>query len=392
MTGGAGLDAVRGGGVRTLGSVTPPTTAPDLAAVDLVAVLELRRVRLALREPFVAAHGTEHDREVVLVHAIGHDGRHGWGECVALSAPTYTAETTSTAWRALRDVLAPGFLSGSRVVAAEHPMAWTALETALVDLELRRTGRTLVAALGAEPRLLDACAVVGLHATVDDTVRAVARRVERGHRSVKLKIEPGRDLDRLLAVRSTYPDLGLAVDANGSYASADRAQLARIAALGLLYIEQPLPAADLDALAALAPHLAAPVALDESVGSPADLDRAIAAGAGTVVNVKPGRVGGLAASLAVLARAHGAGLAAFVGGMLETGVGRATALAVASLDACTLPTDLGPSSRYFADDVTAPIELVEAGRLRVPDGPGIGVVPRMDRLDAVTVDRVVVRR
>jgi len=360
--------------------------------VELVAALELRRVRVALLEPFVAAHGAEHVREVVLVHAIGHDGRHGWGECVALSHPTYSAETTDSAWLALRDVLAPGFLAGARVAVGDHPMAWTALETALVDLELRGAGRSLVAALGAAPRLLDACAVVGLQSTADATVAAVRRRVDAGHRSVKLKIEPGRDLDRLLAVRSTFPDVGLSADANGSYTTDDRSHLVRIGAVGLDYLEQPLPATDLAGLAELVGHLPVPVALDESVGSPADLDRAVEAGAGSVVNVKPGRVGGIAASVAVLDRASEAGWGAFVGGMLETGVGRAVALAVASLDACTLPTDLGPSGRYFAADLTAPFELLEGGRLRAPDAPGIGVVPRMDRLDDVTRDRTVVRR
>ncbi len=357
-----------------------------------MAALELRRVRVPLLEPFVAAHGTEREREVVLVHAIGHDGRHGWGECVALTRATYTSETTDSAWSYLRDVLAPGWLAGARVEVADHPMAATAMESALVDLDLRATGRSLVAALGAEPRSVESCAVVGMRPSVDATVAAVARRVDAGHRSVKLKIEPGRDLDRLQAVHAAFPGLGLAADANGSYTLDDRQLLVRIGATGIGYLEQPLPSHDLGGLAELASMLPVPVALDESVGSPADLDRAIAAGCGSVVNVKPGRVGGIAASLEVLDRALDAGWDAFVGGMLETGVGRAVALAVASVDTCTLPTDLGPSTQYFADDLTDPIELLEGGRLRAPDSPGIGVVPRMDRLDATTVDRVVVRR
>ena len=363
-----------------------------LAPVDLIAVVELRRVRLALLEPFVAAHGTEHDREVVLVHVIGHDGRHGWGECVALSAPTYSAETAETAWVALRDHLVPAVLAQVEPPTAPHPMAWTALETALVDLELRRTGRSLVDALGATPRPVDASAVVGLHDDVAATIEVVGRRVAEGYRSVKLKIEPGRDLDRLQAVRAAFPDLGLAADANGSYSAADQDRLVELAGVGLDYLEQPLPRDDLDGLAALAARSGVPIALDESVGSPGDLDRAIAAGAGSIVNVKPGRVGGLAATLDVLALAEGAGWGAFVGGMLETGVGRATALAVASHEACTLPTDLGPSARYFADDVTAPIPLLDGGRLEVPGGPGIGAVPRGVRLDVVTTDRVVIGR
>jgi O-succinylbenzoate synthase len=271
-------------------------------------------------------------------------------------------------------------------------MAWTGLETALVDRQLRAQGRSLAEALGAEPRALDACAVVGLHPDPDATVDAVAGRVAAGYRSVKLKIEPGRDLDRLRAVRAAFPALGLAADANGAYGRDDRDHLVAVAAVGLDYLEQPLARDDLEGLAALAAALPVPVALDESVGSVADLERAVAAGAGSVLNLKPARVGGLAATLAVVAQARDAGWTLFVGGMLETGVGRAVALAVASLDACTWPTDLGPSDRYFAEDVTAPIPLLDGGRLQVPPGPGIGVVPRGVRLDVVTVDRVVVAR
>jgi O-succinylbenzoate synthase len=135
-----------------------------------------------------------------------------------------------------------------------------------------------------------------------------------------------------------------------------------------------------------------PIALDESIGSPDDLDRAIGAGAGSIVNLKPGRVGGLVASIAILQRAVDAGWGAFVGGMLETGVGRAVALAVASHDACTVPTDLGPSDRYFAEDLTDPVRLLDGGCVQVPDGPGIGASPSSVRLEAATVRQVTLRR
>lgn len=372
--------------------MTGPAAALDLAPTDTVAAIELRWVRLGLLEPFVAAHGVVHDREVVLVHAVGIDGEHGWGECVALSAATYTAETTATSWCALRDDLVPAVLAGAPVPIGGHPMAWTAVESALVDLALRRVGRSLVEAFGGRRRPLDTCAVVGLRPTVDATVSAVARRVAEGYRSVKLKIEPGRDVDRLAAVRVAFPDLALAADANGSYAVEDRSRLASLGSLDLDLLEQPLPATDLEGLARLRRALPYRIALDESVGSSRDLERAIAAGAGSVLNLKPGRVGGLEASLGLLRLANEAGWAVFVGGMLETGVGRAVALAVASHEACTEPTDLGPSARYFSADLTEPIPLVDGGRLQVPAGAGIGVVPRPDRLDAATVERLELAR
>ena len=362
--------------------------ALPLAPVETLAAVELRRVRLALRDPFVAAHGTETDREVALVHVVGDDGEHGWGECVALSAATYRAETTGSAWVALVEELVPALLAGTSVPTAGHPMAWTAIETALADLALRRLGRPMVEALGCRHRPLDACAVVGLQPTVDATVEVVGRRVAEGYRSVKLKIEPGRDLDRLTAVRDAFGDLALAADANGSFVEGDRARLEALGAVGLTYLEQPLAADDLAGAARLASALSYPLALDESVEGVDDIDRAVAAGAGSVLNLKPGRVGGLVAARAILGRASDAGWAVFVGGMLETGVGRAAALALASDERCTVATDLGPSERYFDDDLTPPIPLLDGGRLQAPEGPGLGVAPRPDRLAAATVDRV----
>lgn len=371
--------------------MTGPAVGPDLAAAGSIASIELHRVRLPLREPFVAAHGTEQEREVVLVEVVGDDGRRGWGECVALSAPTYSAETTATAWRILNDAVVPAVLAGGTEAPAGHPMAWTAVEVALADLALRRADRSLVDALGGQRGPVVACAVVGLQPTVDATVAAVARRVEEGYRSVKLKIEPGRDVEHLAAVRAAFPGLGLAADANGSFRAEDGAHLATAGALGLEYLEQPIAADDLEGLARLERSLPFPVALDESIASVGDLERALAAGAGSVLNLKPGRVGGLTASAHLLRTATGAGWDVFVGGMLETGVGRATALAVAAHPACTLPTDLGPSTRYFAADLTEPVPLEAGGRLRPPAGPGIAAVPDPERLAAATVDHAVLR-
>jgi o-succinylbenzoate synthase len=366
------------------------TAATPLGDGEL-AVVELRRVRLQLLEPFVASHGAMAQRDVVLVGATNGCGDQGWGECVALADATYSAETTATAWVALREVLVPALLDG-RTAPAGHPMAWAACEAAAIDADLRHLGLALTDDIGATRGPIDACAVVGLRPDVDETVAAVSRRVAEGYRSVKLKIEPGRDLDRLRAVRSSFPDLGLAADANGAYGAADRHVLDALASVDLLYLEQPLPAAALVATAELARDVPYPVALDESIGDEADLARAVDLGAGSIVNVKPGRVGGIIAATLLLGRAQGSGWGAFVGGMLETGVGRALALALASHEACTLPTDLGPSSRYFVDDITEPIELLPGGRLEAPLGPGIGVTPRPDRLDAVTLERVEIRR
>ena len=344
--------------------------------------VELRWVRVPLVEPFVASHGVEHDREVVLVEAAGADGVSGWGECVALSQPTYTDEHTAGAWDALRE-LVPAVLRGEPVEVAAAPMAWTAVETALLDRTLRADGVALVAHLGGERASVPSAAVVGMRPTIDALLEAVGARVDAGHALVKLKIEPVGAAEAVRAVRSVWPDLVLAADANGSFAGRPEA-LEPLLDLGLAYVEQPLAAADLAGHASLR-RRGLRVALDESITTPEDLEGAVAAGAVDIVNLKPGRVGGIAASSRVLSVAREAGVDAFVGGMLETGVGRALGLAFAALDACTWPTDLGPSGRYFADDVTAPIVLGPDGRLPVPHGAGLGVTPRPDRLAEVTV-------
>lgn len=356
--------------------------------------IEQVRVRLDLRRPLRSAHGTEAVRDVVLVRLTAADGVVGWGECSALARPTYTGEYTDGAWAVLRDHLVPAALAGEDDGVVGHPMATAALDTARLDASLRRRGRSLVAELGSRhgrpAPSVATTAVLGRSGSVDDLVDAVAAAVGDGAVLVKLKVTPRpADLDAVATVRATWPDLPLAVDGNGSL---DARSVSVLDGLGLVYVEQPLPADALVASAALAERCATPIALDESITTPASLDVALALGSGRILSVKPARVGGIEVAAEMVARAADAGWAVFVGGMLETGVGRAAALAVAALPACTLPTDLGPSSRYVVDDVTEPIEPDGDGRLPVPVGPGTGVAPRPDRLAEVAVDRVVLRR
>lgn len=361
---------------------------PDGAAGDLAAV-ELRWLDVPMRRRVRAAHGTETSRQVVLVRALGSDGAEGWGECSALARPTYTHEHTAGAFAVLRDLLVPAALADD-TAPTTHPMAAAALACARVDLYLRRTGRSLVDALGGTRRALPWTAVLGQGERLGDVLDAVGEAVEAGAAMVKLKVQPGWDSTPVTAVRHALPDLALAVDANGSYGD-DVERLRLLDDLGLAYLEQPLPADELRRSAAVAAALTTPVALDEAAPSPGAIDAALALRAGSVVNVKPARVGGLARAGACAATAIEWNARCFVGGMLETGVGRAAAAAVAASDAFTLPTDLGPSQRYFDDDITEPLELDDAGRLVVPDGPGLGVTPRPARLEATTVARELLR-
>jgi len=371
--------------------------SPPPPADDPVVAVELWQVAVPLRSTFRAAHGAERDRVVVVIAARLADGTVGWGECDTLAAPTYTPEWTADAFRALRDDLVPDLLAGGAGRAADRPMASAGLATAVLDARLRVVGRSLRSWLGAGEGPLDRTVVLGRSGDADATVAAVADAFAGGARLVKLKLGDAADLAALAAVRATFPDAPLAADANGSLDPVDLATLRAVDALGLTYLEQPCAAHDPTAIARVVDLLGTPVALDESIGSVADVHGALRARAlrtdrRGVVNVKPARLGGVDAAVDVLAMVRDAGLGAFVGGMLELGVGRAAAAAVAASPGFDLPTDLGPSAQYVEVDVAGPVIVDGAGRLVVPDGPGIGVEADRDRLRATAVDSAVLQR
>ncbi|WP_019632011.1 o-succinylbenzoate synthase [Actinomadura atramentaria] len=355
--------------------------------------VELRRISLPLRTPFRTSFATETDRDVLLVRVVA-DTAEGWGECVALAEPLYSPEYADGAADVLRRFLVPALPRTADAHAAEramapfkgHKMAKAALETAVLDAELRTAGLSLAACLGASATRVPCGVSVGIAGSVPELLDRVAAHLDAGYTRVKLKIEPGWDVEPVRAVRERFgPDLPLQVDANAAYTLADAPLLARLDAFGLLLIEQPLAADDLVQHAALARVLRTPLCLDESVESAAHAAAAISLGACSVVNVKPGRVGGYLEARRVhdVCRAHG--VAVWCGGMLETGVGRAANLALAALPGFTLPGDTAPPSQYFDEDVTPPF-LLEDGHLTVPTGPGIGVAPLPDRLDEATAE------
>jgi O-succinylbenzoate synthase len=363
--------------------------------------VELVRLRLPLATPWVSAAGVLHARDVVLVRAVV-NGVEGWGECVAQPEPTYSPEYVDGAWDVLRRHLVPRLLA-AQVTAAEqvapalaavkgHQMAKAALELAVLDAQLRAAGVALADHLarrlpgGAErpaPRV-PAGVAVGLHTSRDGLVREVEGYVSEGYRRVKLKIRPGWDDEAVAAVREVFgADLAVQVDANGAYGSlADPVGALRpLDRYGLVLIEQPLGDEDLVGHALLARCLATPICLDEAVASLADLDTALAVGACGVLNVKAGRVGGYLAAVDVAARCAAAGVPAWCGGMLETGVGRAANLALAALGPFTLPGDLSAARRFWeADIVTEPAEVDPDGTVAVPAGPGLGVEVRPDAI------------
>jgi o-succinylbenzoate synthase len=352
--------------------------------------VEVRQVTLPLVTAFRTATGTERERHVVLVRVIAGDVE-GWGECSALTAPTYTSEYAAGAADVLVHHLAPAVvgaeLDASAVATAlahvkGHPMAKAAVEMAVLDAELRHEHRSLATRLGATRDRVPAGVAVGITPTIAELLEEVGSFVEAGYPRVKLKIQPGWDFEPVRAVRECFDaSLLLQVDANGSYAAVDDAlaRLAPLDAFDLVLIEQPLADDDLTGHAELAKRIRTPICLDESITSVRSARDALERGACGVVSIKAGRVGGYLEAVRIHDVCVEAGVPVLCGGMLDTGLARAANLALAALPGFTIPGDLYASDRWFAEDLTDPFGLV-GGSLRVPDGPGIGVTPRPDVL------------
>jgi O-succinylbenzoate synthase len=371
----------------------------DTGDVKLEAV-ELRRVGLPLVAPFRTSFGTETHKDALLVRAITADGE-GWGECVAMTEPLYSSEYADAAADVLRQHLLPRLVAAGDVQAHEvatvlgpvkgHRMAKAAIETAVLDAELRATGTPMSSHLGAVRDAVDSGVSVGIMDSIPALLDAVAGYLDAGYLRVKLKIEPGWDVEPVRAVRERFgDDLLLQVDANTAYTLADARHLSKLDAFDLLLIEQPLPEDDVLGHADLAKLIRTPVCLDESIESARDAAAAIRLGACSIVNVKPGRVGGYLEARRIHDVCVAHGVPVWCGGMLETGIGRAANVALAALPGFTLPGDTSASDRYFRRDVTEPFTLVD-GRLRVPDGPGIGVAPLPDVLEEITTSVETIR-
>ena len=359
-----------------------------------VLAIELRLVRLPLVRPFRTSFGEDRDKECILVRIKSPDAV-GWGECVAGHAPGYSEEFNEGAWSLMREFLAPSLLAAGDIsperVAERlarvrgHRMAKAAFEAAVLDADLRARDESLAGYLGGTQPRVPVGVSVGITETVDELLEQVAGYVSAGYRRVKLKIEPGFDVRPVSAVREAHPGVPISVDANAAYSMQDLDTFAELDALGLVMIEQPFSREDLVEHAKLQQRIETPICLDESIRSAADANAALELGACRIINVKPGRVGGLLEACRVHDAAVKRDVPVWCGGMLETGIGRAANLALASLPGFTLPGDISASSRYFEEDLTDPFEVAPDGTMAVPDGPGIGVEPHTGRLEAATV-------
>ena len=352
---------------------------------------ELRRIALPLVSPFRTSFSTQTERDILLVKAVT-DGAEGWAECVSLPQPVYSPEYTEGAVDVLKRYFVPavaGVRDANGVAQVlhkfkGHPMAKAALETSLLDAELRIEGRSFARELGSVHDRVPCGVSVGIMDSIPELLEAVGGYIDEGYVRIKLKIEPGWDVEAVRAVREKFGDeVLLQVDANTAYTLRDARQLAKLDDFDLLLIEQPLEEEDIVGHADLAKMLKTPICLDESITSAQTAAAAIRLGATSVINIKPGRVGGYLEARRIHDLAAAAGVPVWCGGMLETGLGRAANIALASLPGFTLPGDVSASGRFYATDITEPW-VMEDGHLTVPTGPGLGVTPIPELLEEFT--------
>lgn len=365
--------------------------APDRLAIEQV---EIRTVRLPLNEPFETSFGRIDSRLIFLV-AVKGGGETGWGEVVAAEEPLYSYETVGTALHVIRDYLAPALLAEpvsdisdlARRLAPfrGHNMAKAGLELAYMDLLARLKCQSLSQLIGATRDRIPVGVSLGIQPTLDQLLERVDRYLGLGYQRIKLKIKPGWDIRIVEEVRRRHPDILLSVDANAAYTLVDYQHLKELDQFGLLMIEQPLDHDDLMDHAQLQAQLATPICLDESITGIRRAQQALDLGSCRIINIKIGRVGGYSQALGIHDLCHAKGIPVWCGGMLESGIGRAHNIALASLPGFTLPGDISASSRYFARDLIVPEVTVSAdGTVAAPQGPGLGFDINLDYIVART--------
>jgi O-succinylbenzoate synthase len=363
--------------------------------------IELRHFAMPLVAPFETSFGVETEREGLIVTLRG-GGLIGRGEVVASRDPGYSPETARTEWHILCDFIVPKVL-GKEYGDVEgleqaydavrgHPMAKAGIQAALYDLLGQAQGRSIQSLLGGSAQTVKVGVSVGIQASPQALVERVGQYLQDGYQRVKIKIKPGRDVEDARAVRAAFPDLLLQVDANSAYTLDQADVIKQLDDLNLLLIEQPLAEDDIFDHAKLQPQLRTPICLDESILSARHARWAHELGACKIINIKPGRVGGLREGVRIHDYCAGAGMAVWHGGMLETGIGRAANLALASLPNFSLPGDISATRRYWQEDIIDEVfELNADGTITVPTGPGLGVTVNEKALEKVTLRKEVYR-
>ena len=363
--------------------------------------VELREIRLPLVHPFETSFGNTIERRIILVRIVDRDGAEGWGECTAGEGPFYCEEWTETAWTTIETFLAPLVVGKEIENAASvwhlmqavrgNRMAKAAIETACWDLESRQLGLPLWKHLGGEKDEIPCGVSIGIQNTVEDLLKKIELELAAGYQRIKIKIKPGWDTDVIRRVRTRFPEIGLIADANSAYTLADVELFRELDQFELMMIEQPLAHDDIFDHAALQRQIKTPVCLDESIRSSADAAHAITIGAGQVINLKLGRVGGHAQAKKVEQVCRNNNIPVWCGGMLESGIGRAHNIAMATLAGFTLPGDVSASSRYWKEDIIDPPVTVKAdGTITAPDKAGIGFEVNLPGIEQLTLRKEII--
>jgi O-succinylbenzoate synthase len=367
---------------------------------------KIERVELLLLElPYVhffeTSLGRENEREFILVKILC-GGICGYGEVVANRSPLYSYETTSTAWHVLKDFLIPvvleKFISNPHEFHREakkyrgHPMAKAGLELALWDLEGKKQGKPLWRLYNGVKSEIPAGVSIGIQNSIPELLERIQSFLQEGYQRIKIKIKPGWDVHVCEEVRKMFPDIPLQVDANGAYSLDDKKVLKELDRFNLLMLEQPFPPYDLWDHSRLQKEMKTPLCLDESITSAETARKAFEMKSCRIVNIKVGRVGGVLEAMRIHDFCQEKQIPVWCGGMLESGIGRAHNLHLASLPNFKLPNDLSASKRYYAQDlIEPPVELSSRGMIKVPDLPGIGVSVIESRIEKATLKKEVFR-
>jgi O-succinylbenzoate synthase len=357
--------------------------------------IKLREIHMSLVAPFETSMNVTTARRILLVE-VRLDGATGWGECVAGEDPYYSPETIDTAWHILRTYLWPMIKGKDFASAADiwsmlepvrgHNMAKGALEAAIWEGEARERNLPLSKLIGGFHKHLPCGVSIGIKPTVEALLEAVQKELAAGYQRIKIKIKPGRELNEVKALREKFPDIKLMVDANSAYRLEDWRILKQLESFYLMMIEQPLGWDDLFGHIELQRRLDTPICLDECIHTEEQAKAAIDFDACKIINIKLGRVGGYTVAKRIHDLAQQAGMPVWCGGMLESGIGRAHNIALATLPNFTLPGDITASKRYWTEDIIEPeVTVNRQGVIHVPTGPGMGFEPKLDRIDKLTV-------
>jgi o-succinylbenzoate synthase len=357
--------------------------------------IELHHTKMELISPFTTSMGTEYDEEHIMVRVVA-DGVTGWGESVAEGTPFYSYETVQTAWHILQDFLIPSILGKDLSSIDEaiqlysrvrgHMMAKAGLEAALWDVFAKSKNISLSKLLGGTREKIDVGVSIGIQKSESELIKKVGSYLDEGYKRIKIKISPGNDIQFVKALRKEFPNILLQVDANSAYELKHLILFKEMDNYNLLLIEQPLGYEDIYDHSKLQRELKTPICLDESIHSLDDTRAAIELDSCRVINIKPGRVGGFTESKLIHDYCASKNIPVWCGGMLESGIGRAGNVALASLPNFTLPGDISASKRYYKEDIVEPEFVVNKdGTMNVPTNPGIGVEVNIKRLERVTV-------